>query len=50
MIGDEEAVARQIAAIAEAGATDFVADEAAAVSGTPADAARTRAFLKSLLA
>jgi 5,10-methylenetetrahydromethanopterin reductase len=46
IVGDEDAVAAQIAALAEAGVTDFVAGE---YTGG-ADGARTRAFLRTLLA
>ena len=46
VVGDEDAVAAQIAMLAEAGVTDFVAGEY--TSG--ADGARTRAFLRTLLA
>ena len=42
--GTEDAVAAQISALAEAGVTDFVADEYA----TGDDQARTRALLKSI--
>ena len=46
IVGDEDAVAGQIQALAEAGVTDFVAGEYARGE----DAVRTRAFLRSLLA
>jgi 5,10-methylenetetrahydromethanopterin reductase len=46
LVGDEDAVAAQIAALAEAGVTDFVASE---YTGGE-DAIRTRRFLISLLA
>ena len=45
IVGDEDIVAAQIGALAEAGVTDFVAGE---YTGGP-DGARTRAFLRSLL-
>jgi 5,10-methylenetetrahydromethanopterin reductase len=45
IVGDEDTVAAQIAVLAEAGVTDFVAGE---YTGG-ADGARTRAFLRSLL-
>jgi 5,10-methylenetetrahydromethanopterin reductase len=45
IVGDEDTVAAQIGALAEAGVTDFVAGE---YTGGP-DGARTRAFLRSLL-
>jgi alkanesulfonate monooxygenase SsuD/methylene tetrahydromethanopterin reductase-like flavin-dependent oxidoreductase (luciferase family) len=45
LAGDEDAVAAQIAALDEAGVTDFVAAQYA----RGADAERTRALLKSLL-
>ena len=44
IVGDEDAVAAQISALAEAGVTDFVAGE---YTGGP-DGDRTRAFLRSL--
>jgi len=46
IVGDEDAVADQIGTLAEAGVTDFVAAEY--TSGP--DGARTRAFLRSLVA
>ena len=46
IVGDEDAVAAQISTLAEAGVTDFVAGE---YSGGP-DGARTRAFLRTLVA
>ena len=46
IVGDEDAVADQIRTLAEAGVTDFVAAE---YTGGP-DGARTRAFLRSLVA
>jgi 5,10-methylenetetrahydromethanopterin reductase len=46
IVGDEDTVAEQIQALAEAGVTDFVAGE---YTGG-ADGARTRAFLRALLA
>jgi 5,10-methylenetetrahydromethanopterin reductase len=46
IVGDEDAVAAQIATLAEAGVTDFVAG----VYTGGADGARTRAFLRTLLA
>ncbi len=46
MVGDEEAVGAQIRALTDAGVTDFVAGE----YGSGEDAARTRTFLRSLLA
>jgi 5,10-methylenetetrahydromethanopterin reductase len=46
MVGDEETVGAQIRALADAGVTDFVAGE----YGSGEDAARTRTFLRSLLA
>lgn len=46
VVGDEDAVAAQIAMLAEAGVTDFVAGE---YTGG-ADGVRTRAFLRTLLA
>ena len=46
IVGDEDAVAGQIQALAEAGVTDFVAGE----YERGGDAVRTRAFLRSLLA
>jgi 5,10-methylenetetrahydromethanopterin reductase len=46
IVGDEDAVADQIGTLAEAGVTDFVAAE---YTGGP-DGARTRAFLRSLVA
>jgi 5,10-methylenetetrahydromethanopterin reductase len=45
IVGDEDTVAAQIAVLAEAGVTDFVASE---YTGGP-DGARTRAFLRTLL-
>jgi alkanesulfonate monooxygenase SsuD/methylene tetrahydromethanopterin reductase-like flavin-dependent oxidoreductase (luciferase family) len=45
IVGDEDAVAARISALAEAGVTDFVAGE---YTGG-ADGTRTRAFLRSLL-
>jgi 5,10-methylenetetrahydromethanopterin reductase len=45
IVGDEDTVAAQIGALAEAGVTDFVAGE---YTGG-ADGARTRAFLRTLL-
>ncbi|MBW8485607.1 LLM class F420-dependent oxidoreductase [Actinomadura parmotrematis] len=45
IVGDEDAVGARIADLAEAGVTDF----AAAEFGNGEDAARTRAFLKTLL-
>jgi len=45
IVGDEDTVAAQIATLAEAGVTDFVAGE---YTGG-ADGARTRAFLRTLL-
>jgi alkanesulfonate monooxygenase SsuD/methylene tetrahydromethanopterin reductase-like flavin-dependent oxidoreductase (luciferase family) len=45
IVGDEATVAAQIATLAEAGVTDFVAGE---YTGG-ADGARTRAFLRTLL-
>jgi nitrogen regulatory protein PII-like uncharacterized protein len=45
IVGDEDAVGAQISALAEAGVTDFVAGE----YGGGEDAARTRAFVRSLL-
>ena len=45
IVGDEDAVRAQIAALADAGVTDFVAGEYTA----GADGARTRAFLRTLL-
>jgi 5,10-methylenetetrahydromethanopterin reductase len=45
LVGDEDTVAAQIATLAEAGVTDFVAGE---YTGG-ADGARTRAFLRTLL-
>jgi alkanesulfonate monooxygenase SsuD/methylene tetrahydromethanopterin reductase-like flavin-dependent oxidoreductase (luciferase family) len=45
IVGDEDTVAAQIATLAEAGVTDFVASE---YTGGP-DGARTRAFLRTLL-
>jgi F420-dependent oxidoreductase-like protein len=45
LIGDEETVGAQVEALAEAGATDFVAGDF-----SRRDAPRTRAFLRSLLA
>ena len=45
IVGDEDAVAAQIGALAEAGVTDFVAGE---YTGG-ADGTRTRAFLRTLL-
>jgi 5,10-methylenetetrahydromethanopterin reductase len=45
VVGDEDAVAAQVGALAEAGVTDFVAVE---YTGGP-DGARTRAFLRTLL-
>lgn len=45
IVGDEDTVAAQIAALADAGVTEFVAGEYA----TGAEAARTRTFLKSLV-
>jgi len=45
IVGDEDTVAAQIAVLAEAGVTDFVAGE---YTGGP-DGARTRAFLRTLL-
>jgi len=45
IVGDEDAVGAQISALAEAGVTDFVAGG----YGNPEDAARTHAFLRSLL-
>jgi len=44
IVGDEDTVAAQISALAEAGVTDFVAGE---YTGGP-DGDRTRAFLRSL--
>src|SRR5215475_5367940 len=44
IVGDEDAVGAQISALAEAGVTDFVAGE----YGNAEDAARTRAFVRSL--
>lgn len=53
IVGDEKTVSAGITALADAGVTDFVADEYShATPGDPAagdDAARTRAFLVSLL-
>jgi 5,10-methylenetetrahydromethanopterin reductase len=46
IVGDEDAVAAQITALAAAGVTDFVAGEYARGD----DAARTRRFLSSLVA
>jgi len=46
VVGDEDTVAAQVGALAEAGVTDFVAVE---YTGGP-DGARTRAFLRTLLA
>jgi 5,10-methylenetetrahydromethanopterin reductase len=46
LVGDEDAVAAQLAALAEAGVTDFVAGE---YTGG-ADGARTRTFLRTVLA
>jgi alkanesulfonate monooxygenase SsuD/methylene tetrahydromethanopterin reductase-like flavin-dependent oxidoreductase (luciferase family) len=45
IVGDEDTVAAQIGALAEAGVTDFVAGEYTAGG----DGARTRAFLRTLL-
>jgi 5,10-methylenetetrahydromethanopterin reductase len=45
VVGDEDTVAAQVGALAEAGVTDFVAVEYAG----GADGARTRAFLRTLL-
>jgi 5,10-methylenetetrahydromethanopterin reductase len=45
IVGDEDAVATQIRALADAGVTDFVAGE----YGRGEDATRTRALLRSLL-
>jgi alkanesulfonate monooxygenase SsuD/methylene tetrahydromethanopterin reductase-like flavin-dependent oxidoreductase (luciferase family) len=45
IVGDEDTVAAQIGALAEAGVTDFVAVE---YTGGP-DGARTRAFLRTLI-
>jgi F420-dependent oxidoreductase-like protein len=45
IVGDEDTVAAQIAVLAEAGVTDFVAGE---YTGGP-DGARTRTFLRTLL-
>jgi 5,10-methylenetetrahydromethanopterin reductase len=45
VVGDEDTVAAQVGALAEAGVTDFVAVE---YTGGP-DGARTRAFLRTLL-
>jgi F420-dependent oxidoreductase-like protein len=45
IVGDEDTVAAQLAAIADAGATDFVA----APYGSPDDIARTMALLRSLI-
>ena len=45
IVGDEDAVGAQISVLAEAGVTDFVAGE----YGGGEDAARTRAFVRSLL-
>ena len=45
IVGDEDAVGTQISALAEAGVTDFVAGG----YGSGEDAARTHAFLRSLL-
>ena len=45
IVGDEDTVAAQVGALAEAGVTDFVAVE---YTGGP-DGARTRAFLRTLL-
>ena len=45
IVGDEDAVGAQISALAEAGVTDFVAGG----YGSREDAARTHAFLRSLL-
>ena len=45
IVGDEDTVAAQIRALADAGVTDFVAGE----YGRGEDAARTRALLRSLL-
>ena len=45
IVGDEDAVAAQITALADAGVTDFVAGEYARGD----DAVRTRRFLTSLL-
>ena len=45
IVGDEDAVGGQISALAEAGVTDFVAGE----YGNAEDAARTHAFVRSLL-
>ena len=45
IVGDEDTVAAQIASLAEAGVTDFVAGEYT----TGAEGARTRAFLRTLL-
>ena len=45
IVGHEDTVAAQIATLAEAGVTDFVAGE---YTGGP-DGARTRAFLRTLL-
>lgn len=46
LAGDEDAVGGQVARLAEAGVTDFVASE----FGRGEDAARTRAFLRTLTA
>jgi F420-dependent oxidoreductase-like protein len=46
IVGDEDAVGAQISALAEAGVTDFVAGG----YGSAEEAARTHAFLRSLLA
>ncbi len=46
IVGDEDAVAAQIRALADAGVTDFVAGEYA----RGADGPRTRAFLRKLTA
>ena len=46
VVGDEEAVAAQVHAVADAGATEF----SAAVYGTPEEVARTRALMGALAA
>ena len=46
IVGDEDSVAAQLSALAEAGVTDFVAGEYARGD----DGIRTRRFLTSLLA
>jgi alkanesulfonate monooxygenase SsuD/methylene tetrahydromethanopterin reductase-like flavin-dependent oxidoreductase (luciferase family) len=45
LVGDEESVAAQLAGLAEAGVTDFVAGE----FGRGSDAVRTRRLLTSLI-